>query len=278
MKNLTTILILFIALSAFSQNRNKTEAVAYESPYLDEIDESFISNIYSPIQSKAKSSVKSASNISITESPATQNSKLMHHYKNTNNPKFDFLVDYYNQLATSSNSIMDEKFLKKPSLDNLLSIYLNNELKSNTNTGKNKASKSEIIEWELAHFPTMESLVVEYYAILFSHAIDNNLISNSLNLDFGTLGLSEKEGSLLYHTILMRLRQARSLKTKDCDDFLKDAHKLPTFNGQKFNEFEPIKIKEIIVNIRHQNKYWDTISNHKEATKEIIDQYERCTK
>ena len=278
MKYLTTFVLLAIGMSSFCQNNNKTKAVAYHSPYLDEIDNSFITHIVATGPTQTSFPARSGASFSVNDASAINFEKLALHYENAGDSKFDFLVDYYKQLARFNKSILDEKFLKKPSLDNLLSIYLQAELKNNTYGGKDKLSKSDLITWELEHFPTMESLIKIYYSSIFYQAIENNLIKESFDIDFNKLDLSKKEGTVLYYVVLMRLRQARQDKGKMCGSFLKAAKKLPTFNGQKFNEFNPFQIDDMTKNIRHQNKYWNTINMYTDARKEIIDQYERCTK
>lgn len=278
MKYLTTFLLLVIGISAYCQKNNKTEATPYHSPYLDQIDNSFITHIFATSPTQTTFPARPGVDFSVNDASSINYKRLAHHYESANNPKFDFLVDYYTQLAKFNKSLFDEKFLKKPSLDNLLSIYLQSKLKSNTYGGNNKVSKSDLITWELEHFPTMESLLMTYYSSIFYQAFENNLIKNSFDLDFDKLGLSEAEGSILYYVVLMRLRQSRYDKSKMCGGFLKEAKKIPTFNGQQFNEFEPLQIDEMTVSIRHQNKFWNTINMYTDARKEIIDQYERCAK
>ena len=165
-------------------------------------------------------------------------------YEKENLPKFDFLKAYTKQLSIKDESILSKKFMTKPSTDNLIALYVNRKLVWNSfNIGGSKSSIKELIGKEIENQPTEEEMLAFYYSTIFIHILNNqrNISPYELNLDFKELGLSEKEGTIMFLVAMRHLGSQISSYTKkseNCWRAIEFVKKIPTFNGVTFDNFE----------------------------------------
>lgn len=165
-------------------------------------------------------------------------------YEKENLPKFDFLKAYTKQLSIKDESILSKRFMTKPSADNLIALYVNRKLVWNSfNIGGSKSSIKELIGKEIENPPTEEEMLAFYYSTIFIHILNNqrNISPYELNLDFIELGLSEKEGTIMFLVAMRHLGSQISSYTKrseNCWRAIEFVKKIPTFNGVTFDNFE----------------------------------------
>ncbi len=274
MKTLTTFLLLSLSLTFFAQEKKALEP--YDSPLLQQIDEDFVQFMFSLVEINKTAS----SDATVNSVFAAHHSNIAKQYQKADNPKFDFLISYYTQLSKRNKDIFKDEFLSKPSLNNLFSIYLAKELEYNSFGGEQRIPEDNLIVWEVRHFPTEHSLLLHYYNTLFYHVSQNNLLTKSFDINFGKLGLTYEEGTILYYALLFRIFRSDKFEAvvsqQKCKPFAKAALTLPTFNGGPYYKFKPAQLLEIVNTIRHQNKSWDVLPAYTRQHKEIIDLHKRC--
>jgi len=165
-------------------------------------------------------------------------------FEKENSPKFDFLKSFKDQLKIKDESILSEKFMTKPSKNNLLAHYLNRKLSWNSvNLFGPKLSTREVIGKELATPPSEEEMLAFYYSTIFIHILNNqrNISPYEINLDFRKLGLNEKEGIIMFLSAMRHLGSqisSYSEKPENCWRQMEFIKKIPKFNGVTFDKFE----------------------------------------
>jgi len=158
-------------------------------------------------------------------------------------PKFDFLKSFYEQLEINNESILSDKFLSKPSNNNLLTHYLNIKLKWNSfNYGGPKQTTKEVTSEELENPPSENEMLVFYYKTIFIHILNNqrSISPYDINIDFQELALNETESAILFLSAMKHLgNQVTSYaEAGNCDRTIEFVEKIPKFNGMTFDNFE----------------------------------------
>lgn len=175
--------------------------------------------------------------------------------------KFQFLNSFHEMFKIKDESILDSRFMKKPSKNELLSLYLTKKIKWNSfNTGFWKSSNEEIVYKELDNFPSEKEMLAFYYSGIFIQVLNNQrtINSNKIDLDYTELGLNKVEGDILFLSSMRHCgNQVTSYSAshfpKNCFRAHAFIEKLPTFNGKSFMDYELSSFKDFQIHIDKRN-------------------------
>ncbi len=164
--------------------------------------------------------------------------------------KLYYLYSFFSQIQISSANEFKATFMRKPSFDDMLGIYLIQWL-GNCKQGisyengkkvyKNHSLNEEEVIVEAIEFLDSEEKLIEYYYSFVLGALRRLGKSTIDNVNLDNIGLNHKEQSYIYYIVINRHAVgiisicAYGKKSKVEKKF----NLIPTFNGKHFTEFKP---------------------------------------
>ncbi len=258
MKNILLTVSLFVVTTCFGQ------------PKLDEKDINnlvAISNIYSL-------------------NPNAAGDKFAKSVDSLRTPKLNHIVDVLIQVGKGDKAILDEKYLSRPSNDELIMWYVIREIHYNR-VDKNRSPRNpKVVAQEVISGKTDERWLLDnyYYRIRGGIAtLFNETDLSQHNIDIEKLGLkNETEKAIFYFNLVDgllggRFKVLRMLKNND--KIIEFASRLPKINGDDYYTFKQFDFSDFdfigydkteSYKTRNIDNLYNTLIPHFTAVGEIV--------
>jgi len=177
--------------------------------------------------------------------------------------KFDFIKEFKSKLKTEDGSILSNDFLKKPTIDNLIALYLDTRLRWNSfKNGNRKKSISEVVDLVVNNLPSENEMLLTYYNNIFGHILNtqNTIPSEGIDINFEQLGLNLIESVILFLSAMYYLGDQVNSYSEWISNHpqgLEFSKKIPTFNGKKYFEIEIPEFDDFILT---HHEYFNNVS------------------
>jgi hypothetical protein len=189
---------------------------------------------------------------------------------------------FVEETIKTQNEILSNKFLTKPSIETLKSLYI--IFKVNYNMFEQKPGNNfEIIsKLKKEHIDSRE-LLTFYYRSIFSNLVNKNRDQDFSNLNFKSDDLNlrtETEKNIFFLVSMerfgMNIWGFMNIANKNCDRVRQEIKKWPLFDGVKFDSVNILKMDKFRVEVDKRDPRVDFEKYYLGKLKQTISYYKQC--